>query len=81
MFCPFCVQGKTMVLDSSWEDTHKTIKRQRLCLACSYRWTTLEIDLDQVEFLDEALQKNLKKDNSQFPPKRENDDIDQPMEG
>ena len=76
MFCPFCVHGKTMVLDSSWEKSHQPIKRTRLCLACSYRWTTLEIDKDQVEFLDETLQRS----NHQFHSKKRENDIGHPME-
>ena len=51
MYCPYCVVGKTLVIDSSWDELHQTIKRERHCLSCSYRWTTLEIDFDQVEFL------------------------------
>ena len=76
MFCPFCVHGKTLVIDSSWEDTHQTIRRRRICLACSYRWSTLEIDYDQVEFLDETLRKRRRL----FPPPKGEDDIGQPME-
>lgn len=48
MLCPYCVQGKTIVIDSRWDDPFKTIRRRRHCLACSYQWTTLEIDLDQI---------------------------------
>ena len=51
MPCPFCVQGKTIVIDSRWDDTYKTIRRRRHCLSCSYRWTTLEVDLDQITIL------------------------------
>ena len=76
MYCPFCVHGKTMVIDSSWEELHKTIERRRLCLSCSYKWTTLEIDKDQVDFLDDTLKKN----NHQFPPKRGENDMGQPTE-
>ena len=54
MLCPFCIDGKTIVIDSVWDDPHKTIRRQRHCLACCYRWTTLEIDLDQINNLIEA---------------------------
>lgn len=76
MFCPFCVEGKTMVIDSSWDDQHKTIKRRRLCLSCSYKWTTLEIDQDQVEFLDDSFKKN----KPQFPPQDDENDMGQPTE-
>ena len=48
MACPFCIKGKTIVIDSRWDESYKTIRRRRHCLACSYRWTTLEIDLDQI---------------------------------
>jgi transcriptional regulator NrdR family protein len=51
MSCPFCVDGKTYVLDSQWDDRHKTIRRERICLSCHYKWTTLEIDLDQINAL------------------------------
>lgn len=53
MYCPYCVQGKTIVIDSRWDNPYKTIRRKRHCLACSYRWITLEVDLDQITYLVE----------------------------
>ena len=64
MNCPYCVYGNTLVLESSWDSPHQTISRVRHCLDCSYQWKTLEIDQDQVEFLDDLLQK---RHNSDFP--------------
>ena len=67
MVCPFCIEGKTIVIDSRWDERHKTIRRRRHCLACSYRWTTLEVDLDQI--------------NNLFQAKRgQNSSMDHPME-
>lgn len=51
MYCPYCVQGKTIVIDSRWDQPYKTIRRKRHCLACNYRWLTLEVDLDQITSL------------------------------
>ena len=51
MLCPFCAKEKTIVVDSIWDVDHKTIRRRRHCLACSYRWTTLEVDEDQINNL------------------------------
>ena len=62
MFCPFCgVHDRSLVTDSSWEDNHKTIQRKRLCLDCGYKWSTLEIDSDQVASLEDII-KGTKRD-------------------
>ena len=51
MPCPACTDGRTIVVESSWDTPYKTIRRARHCLDCSYQWTTLEVDLDQIERL------------------------------
>ena len=68
MPCPFCTEGRTIVIDSQWDDPNKTIRRDRHCLACRYQWTTLEVDLDQINNL-------LKLKNDK------NDSIDHPTDG
>jgi transcriptional repressor NrdR len=40
MLCPSCKKSDTKVLDS--RDLGDQVKRRRLCLKCSYRFTTLE---------------------------------------
>ena len=76
MFCPYCIHGKALVIDASWDHDHKTIRRKRHCLDCAFRWVTLELDLDQVEFLDEVCRKN----NYHSPPQTDSEEMGQPME-
>jgi transcriptional regulator NrdR family protein len=64
MGCPFCIEGKTIVIDSQWDDSHKTIKRLRLCLSCHYNWATYEVDEDQItNLLSDKTTKNPLKDH------------------
>ena len=51
MLCPVCTLGITTVIDSRFNETYQTIKRRRLCTNCAHRWSTLELDLEQVEAL------------------------------
>ena len=62
--CPFCGVSTTIVADSNWNDTHKTVKRKRFCIGCFYEWYTLEIDADQVDFLSSLSERNFPKPDS-----------------
>ena len=55
MTCPFCTETGTKILVGSWDDDRKTIRRDRLCTKCGYTWTTVELDIDQVEKLEGAV--------------------------
>ena len=46
MDCPVC-GGETIVADS--RGTGDQIKRRWRCLACGYRFNTIELDMDQYE--------------------------------
>lgn len=46
MDCPVC-GGETIVADS--RGAGDQIKRRRRCLACGYRFNTIELDMDQYE--------------------------------
>ena len=70
MPCPYCIHGKTMVIDSSWDDRHQTIRRRRRCLPCGYRWSTLEIDQDQVEYLEKTCSSKVDKHHFPAAPER-----------
>jgi transcriptional repressor NrdR len=42
MFCPFCRNGDSRVLDSRVSDDGLSIRRRRQCPACGKRFTTME---------------------------------------
>ncbi|WP_456697407.1 transcriptional regulator NrdR [Aeromicrobium sp. P5_D10] len=42
MYCPFCKNTDTKVLDSRLADEGGAIRRRRSCLACEKRFTTIE---------------------------------------
>jgi len=42
MKCPKCQAGDTKVLDSRVVNNERSIRRRRVCDACSYRFTTFE---------------------------------------
>lgn len=42
MYCPFCQNGETKVLDSRPDQNGQAIRRRRECLSCNRRWRTLE---------------------------------------
>ena len=47
--CTYCmVHGSSKVIDSRWDPNFEGIRRRRECVRCKFRWTTLELDLDQV---------------------------------
>jgi transcriptional regulator NrdR family protein len=56
MNCPMCNE-KTKVIDSRVEDD--CIRRRRVCLGCSYRFFTVEIDED---FYEKSIKKEVPKD-------------------
>ena len=43
MFCPFCSEQETKVIDSRLVADGQQIRRRRECLACKERFTTFEI--------------------------------------
>jgi transcriptional repressor NrdR len=60
MNCPKCNSNDTKVYDSRTSKNGKAIRRRRECLACTYRFTTIE----EVKILD----LNIKKRNGQITP-------------
>lgn len=42
MFCPFCRNSDTRVIDSRTSDDGLSVRRRRECPECSGRWSTLE---------------------------------------
>jgi len=49
MKCPSCASVKVCVLDS--RRGSDTVRRRRGCKVCGFRWTTMEVDRDQVPFM------------------------------
>jgi len=45
MFCPYCENGSTKVVDSRtrYEDASSVVIRRRQCTSCYERWNTIEI--------------------------------------
>ncbi len=42
MICPKCTHNNTRVLDSRETDSHKAVRRRRICDDCDFRFTTFE---------------------------------------
>ena len=42
MICPKCDANNDKVVDSRPSDTGRSVRRRRLCLECSHKWTTSE---------------------------------------
>jgi transcriptional repressor NrdR len=63
MFCPFCRDGETKVIDSRAHEQF-SIRRRRECLECGRRFTTYER-------IEESPLKVIKKDGSRVPFDRE----------
>lgn len=55
LHCARCSQG-TKVIDTRFDQKHLTIRRRRQCLYCGFRFTTLELDIDQIEGLSSSPQ-------------------------
>lgn len=60
MRCPYCLSSKIRVLDSRDVDEENSIRRRRLCEACSKRFTTYE----KAELVDLVV---VKKDGTREP--------------
>jgi len=41
--CPACGSPRARVIDSRYEDDTGWKKRRRLCIACQYKWNTIEV--------------------------------------
>lgn len=61
MPCPECGRAATRVVDSRPEYERGSITRRRECLRCRCRWTTLEIDADRLDLLEDNLRPETKK--------------------
>jgi transcriptional regulator NrdR family protein len=53
--CIFCLAPESRVLDSRWSERFQGMRRRRVCPFCENRWTTIEIDTDQLEALQELV--------------------------
>jgi transcriptional regulator NrdR family protein len=50
--CIYCgVLGDVSVIDSRWSEKYQAMKRRRECQECNFRWSTVEVDTDQVDFM------------------------------
>jgi len=56
--CPECNCLVTRVIDTSPDEGRGSIRRRRECVACGARWSTLEIEADRLELLEEQLRPN-----------------------
>ena len=68
MTCPYCASVASKILISSWDEERKTVRRDRICKACKYSWTTVELDIDQVEKLEKAVNSVLRGLGSEDDP-------------
>ena len=55
MVCIYCLAPESRVLDSRWSERYQGMRRRRMCPFCENRWTTVEIDTDQLEALQEMV--------------------------
>ena len=46
MKCPMCGSENITTVDS--RPDHDSITRRKKCLACNHRWSTIEIDKDEL---------------------------------
>jgi len=44
-------KSSTKVVDSRWDPVLEGMRRRRVCDACGFRWSTIELDVDQVRNL------------------------------
>lgn len=49
MPCPSCGGLIVSATDIRWSKRWSAIRRRRICEGCNYRWTTLELPLEQVQ--------------------------------
>lgn len=81
MHCAYCSHKRTVIISALWDTRHKTIRRFRRCPKCDYRWSTLEMDLDQANYLVDLSEKRLRapekpqeRRSNQSPPPSSEDD-------
>lgn len=55
MSCPNCKSPSSAVLSTRRKGTH--LRRRRECADCSCRWSTVEIDVDQLQHLLDIAEK------------------------
>jgi transcriptional regulator NrdR family protein len=53
--CAFCGHHETRVREVRPAEDRGTVRRRRECLKCGERWTTLELEEDRVDLLEEVL--------------------------
>lgn len=51
MNCPGCNASQVKVVDSRPMDSGAVVRRRRGCMECGHKWTTYEVDSDQLQFL------------------------------
>lgn len=49
MPCPSCAGRIISATDIRWSKRWSAIRRRRICESCDYRWTTLELPVEQVQ--------------------------------
>ena len=52
MNCPSCNSDQTKVIDTRPVRKGACVRRRRGCMACQIRWTTHEVDADQLAALE-----------------------------
>lgn len=65
MNCPNCNSDKSAVKNSRADD--HMIRRRRVCVVCGRRWTTLEIEVSEVDRLHKYMKKALHDFNEIIP--------------
>lgn len=53
--CPKCEQRQAIVLETRDDPGHRYIRRRRSCLRCGGRWSTVEIQYDDLLHLVEVV--------------------------
>jgi transcriptional regulator NrdR family protein len=53
--CVFCLAPESRVLDSRWSERFQGMRRRRVCPECQRRWSTVEVDRDQLTQLQELV--------------------------
>lgn len=47
MTCPVCGE-RTLIYDSRPDESGESVRRRRKCRVCGYRFTTIEVDAEQL---------------------------------
>lgn len=53
--CVFCLSPESRVLDSRWSERYQGMRRRRMCPECEQRWSTVEVDRDQLAQLQDLV--------------------------